>query len=36
MFGGIDVNVISHVLVPHLDKANRRFEQAHLGRRDFD
>lgn len=36
MFGGIGVNVISHVLVRHLDKANRRFEQAHPGRRDFD
>jgi hypothetical protein len=36
MFGGIGVNVISHVLVRHLDKANRRFEQTHPGHRDFD
>ena len=29
MFGGIGVNVISHVLVRHLDDANYRFNQQH-------
>jgi hypothetical protein len=29
MFGGIGVNVISHVLVKHLDDANRRFNEEH-------
>ena len=29
MFGGIGVNVISHVLVKHLDDANRRFSEEH-------
>lgn len=29
MFGGIGVNVISHVLVKHLDEANRRFIEEH-------
>jgi hypothetical protein len=29
MFGGIGVNVISHVLVKHLDDANRRFIEEH-------
>ncbi len=29
MFGGIGVNVISHVLVRHLDDANRRFNEEH-------
>ena len=31
MFGGIGVNVISHVLVSHLDDANNRFNQEHRG-----
>jgi hypothetical protein len=30
MFGGIGVNVISHVLITHLDDANRQFNQEHL------
>lgn len=29
MFGGIGVNVISHVLVRHLDDSNRRFNREH-------
>ena len=29
MFGGIGVNVISHVLVTHLDDANKQFNQEH-------
>lgn len=29
MFGGIGVNVISHVLVRHLDDANKRFNREH-------
>lgn len=30
MFGGIGVNIISHVLVKHLDEANERFRSEHL------
>jgi len=30
MFGGTSVNVISHVLIHHLVKAERRFAAAHL------
>ncbi|MFZ6756332.1 hypothetical protein ACO0K9_03865 [Undibacterium sp. Ji50W] len=30
MFGGIGVNIISHVLVKHLDEANERFRNEHL------
>lgn len=29
MFGGTGVNVISHVLVTHLDDANRQFNHDH-------
>ncbi|MFZ6872361.1 hypothetical protein ACO0LF_09875 [Undibacterium sp. Di27W] len=29
MFGGIGVNIISHVLIKHLDEANRQFKQDH-------
>jgi beta-lactamase regulating signal transducer with metallopeptidase domain len=29
MFGGIGVNIISHVLVHHLDEAQARFAQEH-------
>jgi hypothetical protein len=29
MFGGIGVNVISHVLLRHLDEANRQFNHDH-------
>jgi hypothetical protein len=29
MFGGIGVNVISHVLLRHLDDANRQFNHDH-------
>jgi len=29
MFGGIGVNIISHVLVKHLDEANERFRKEH-------
>jgi hypothetical protein len=29
MFGGIGINVISHVLVRHLDAAEQRFRAAH-------
>ena len=28
-YGGIGVNLISHVLIRHLSRAERRFEQAH-------
>lgn len=29
MFGGIGVNIISHVLVKHLDEAHQRFKKEH-------
>ncbi|MFZ6712728.1 hypothetical protein [Undibacterium sp. TC9W] len=29
MFGGIGVNIISHVLIKHLDEANQRFQKEH-------
>lgn len=29
MFGGLGVNIISHVLVKHLDEANERFRKEH-------
>lgn len=29
LFGGIGVNLVSHVLVRHLTLAERRFEEAH-------
>ncbi|MFZ6676555.1 hypothetical protein [Undibacterium sp. Tian12W] len=29
MFGGIGVNIISHVLIKHLDEANQRFKKEH-------
>jgi hypothetical protein len=29
MFGGIGVNIISHVLIQHLDEANQRFKKEH-------
>ncbi|MFZ6732722.1 hypothetical protein ACO0LG_12430 [Undibacterium sp. Ji42W] len=29
MFGGIGVNIISHVLIKHLDQANQRFKKEH-------
>ncbi len=32
MFGGIGVNVISHVLLMHLDDANRQFNHEHLNK----
>ncbi|MES2187164.1 MAG: hypothetical protein V4505_21630 [Pseudomonadota bacterium] len=33
MFGGIGVNVISHILVSHLVDAEKRFLDEHPGRR---
>jgi hypothetical protein len=33
MFGGVGVNVISHILVNHLVKAEGRFTQVHPGDR---
>jgi hypothetical protein len=33
MFGGIGVNVISHVLIMHLDDANRQFNQKRSNKR---
>lgn len=29
MFAGIGINVISHVLIQHLNQADRRFEKEH-------
>ena len=29
LFGGIGVNLVSHVLVRHLTQAERRFDEAH-------
>lgn len=31
VFGGIGVNLISHVLVRHLTEAEKRFDREHLG-----
>lgn len=31
LFGGIGVNMVSHVLLRHLGEAERRFEQEHPG-----
>jgi hypothetical protein len=35
MFGGIGVNVISHILVSHLVKAERRFSDEHSEARHY-
>ena len=34
MFGGIGVNLISHILVSHLVGAEKRFSKEHPGERD--
>jgi hypothetical protein len=36
MFGGVGVNLISHVLISHLVAAERRFEKEHPERRRSD
>jgi hypothetical protein len=36
MFGGIGVNLLSHVLISHLVAAERRFDSQHPERRPLD
>lgn len=33
MFGGIGINLVSHVLLRHLDDAEKQFDDDHLDRR---
>ena len=34
LFGGIGVNVVSHILISHLLAAERKFDREHHGERD--